>query len=51
MVTAGQAGDAYTGLTAAVAVEHSMFRYFGKDEASPRYTGKARCVPERGGGG
>ena len=39
-----QTGDAYTALSAAVTIEHSMFRYFGKDEASTRYTAKARCV-------
>jgi len=37
-------GDPYTALTAAVAIEHSMFRYYGKDESSTRYTAKARSI-------
>jgi hypothetical protein len=37
-------GDPYTALTAAVAIEHSMFRYYGKDETSTRYTAKARSI-------
>lgn len=36
--------DKYTPLTAAIAIEHSMFRYFGKDETNSNYLGKARSI-------
>ena len=36
--------DRYTPLTAAIAIEHSMFRYFGKDDANPQYLDKARSI-------
>mmetsp|Transcript_64215 Transcript_64215/g.171904 ORF Transcript_64215/g.171904 Transcript_64215/m.171904 type:complete len:449 (+) Transcript_64215:144-1490(+) len=39
-----QDGDAYSPLSAAIAIEHSMFRYFGKDEENVRYTSKARSI-------
>ncbi len=39
-----QPGDIYTALTAAIAIEHSLYRFFGKDEECVRYNSKARCV-------
>lgn len=36
-------GDNYSGLTAAIAIEHSMHRYYGKDEDNEGYNDKTRC--------
>lgn len=37
-------GDVYTALSASIAIEHSMYRYFGKDETNARYTAKCRSI-------
>jgi hypothetical protein len=39
-----QSGDKYTALSAAIAIEHSLYRFYGKDEQCQRYNAKSRQV-------